>query len=247
MKALLRYITCSLALAVMASTANAGLITYTFENPGADLPTNTGSSPNQCNFVPISGSDLCADEDGTLVYTKAGRTLTAGAGSTISGVTSTLMQDLQPTNSGLAVVSQDGTTFETNSDDQIQEFVFGEFITFSFDRITELAVIDFNRGGDRNCTPYSGGGEGPCGLFDLYDMTGLIQASITATDDLVLANVITDTSRLTGNYFKLVARDNTTDDQSGFTIGSVSVVPAPTGVLLLGFGILALAFTRKAA
>ena len=229
MKKLLAGVAAGFGLAVMASAANAAPVTFVFQNPGADTPVaGNFTTGGTCNGIAVSGSDLCTINDALgFDYAKdwASLNVTAYNG---AGLTS-LLQDLAPENSGLAVLSPN----ETPSDDQIQ-LTNNESVRFDFGTEVFLIGMDFNAGADVNCaTP---GGEGPCGTFDLI-VDGILQGSYNALDDMLFASIA-------GTVFEVVA---TGPLDSGFTIGSISVneVPIPGAAVLLLSGIAGLGFAGR--
>ncbi len=233
MKKLLASVAACLGVLAIAGAAQASEVTFTFENPNADMPNGNFTTGGKCNGVSISSIDLCTiDENLGLTYTKNGIDLTAKAFNA-DGITD-LMVDLAPHTSGLAIVSPGEASWE----DQIQEEA-GEAVLFEFKNQVSLEAMDFNAGADRECS--DSGGEGPCGTFDLY-VDGKFLSEFTAMDDMVFNSII-------GSSFKFVA----TDPNGGFAIASMTVAetPIPGAAALLLSGLAGLGFNgsrrRKAA
>ncbi|MEO1657855.1 MAG: hypothetical protein AAFR65_09045 [Pseudomonadota bacterium] len=227
MKKLLASAAACLGVMAMAGAAQASEVTFTFENPGADMPTGNFTTGGKCNGIKISSIDLCSiDENLGLTYTKDGIDLTAKAFN--SGGITDLMVDLAPHTSGLAIVSPG----EGSSDDQVQ-YSAGESILFEFGTEVSLEAMDFNAGADRECA--NPGGEGPCGTFDLF-VNGSLFGSYTAIDDMVFDSII-------GNSFEFVA----TDPNGGFAIASITVAetPIPGAAALLLSGLAGIGFNSS--
>lgn len=229
MKKLLATAAATLAVSAIAGAANAAPVTYIFQNPGADTPVSGNfTTGGQCHGINISGPDLCSIDNALgFDYDKGGISVNVTA-LNFAGAAS-LVQDLSPENSGLAVLSPG----EGPSDDQVQ-LSTAEALEFDFAMPVFLQGIDFNAGADRNCaTP---GKEGPCGTFDLF-VDGSLFGSYTAMDDMLFPNIV-------GSLFRVVA---TGPLDGGFTIGSLTVseVPVPAAGLLLLTGAAGLGFGSR--
>lgn len=212
-----------------ASTAHAG-VTFVFQNPDADLPTEGNfTTGGTCNGIGISDADLCTVDNALgLTYEKGGYTVNAVV---FSGETPvSLIQDLSPNNSGLGALSP-GKSFR---DDQIQPGA-NESILFDFGQDVKLTGIDFNAGNDTNCaTP---GSEGECGLFTLIVDDVVVLLNAVALDDMVFSGFI-------GQTFRIIASGM---PGTGFVIGSLTVqeVPLPGAALVLLTGVAGLGFAGR--
>ncbi len=223
-------------LLLSATSANAA--TFIFKGEGAtDFPGGVAgpSAPN--NSENCTGNDLCTiDASLGFTYSDNGVTVTATAFS--NGSPTTLIQDLNPSNSGLGAFS----TGEDFSDDQIQ-FDSGESLEFDFGTATEWTVTDveFNAGGDVDCTNFAARGEGPCGSFRLqiFDMNGI--ETLNAVRDITNVDLLPLLG--TGSRFVLTALT----PGAGFTVAAfnVSEVPVPAALPLLISGIAGLGFASR--
>lgn len=208
------------------SAAPAHATTFIFKGDGGLYDTPTGNIANDCGTTPL---DLCTDEDALgFTYSKDSVEFTARAFA--NGVVTTLIQDIDPENSGLGALSEG-----TREDDQTQ-FNAGESIEFIFTNVVNLFDIEFNAGNDVDCS--SPGPEGPCGDFDLF-IDDIFFDTITAID--LLPDVFT------GQKFSFVAK---TPD-AGFAIAQFTVIetplPAALPLLLAGLGGIAFAARRRKA
>jgi hypothetical protein len=220
------------SLAMASSAAHAGVTTFVFQNPSADLPVaGADSVGGTCNGIKVSPIDICDSDGSGLTYLKDGLTLVANSAS--GKGKSALLQDLAPKNSGLAVL----TKGEKQSDDQIQLSAL-ESVIIAFSQPVWLKEIDFNAGNDTNCSTF--GSEGPCGTFNLIIDGVLLPAftGLNAIDNMAFALVA-------GQVFQIVA---TGPGKSGFTIGSISVVsevPLPGAAALMMAGLAGLGFAGR--
>lgn len=236
----LRYMAAALAAAgLMAVPANA--TTFVFKGDGGyDAPL---ANSQACATVsPIQ--DLCTivHADG-FSYSKDGVNFTATAYAGVDGLADAddahatrLIQDLSPSDSGLGAFSEAGSI----NDDQTQ-FESKEAISFVFDHDVHVTDVEFNAGGDTNCSTF--GDEGPCGSFQLF-IDGVDFGVIVAQDLIASLGI--------GQAFLLIALDMPNEVAGGFTIAqfTVSEVPVPAALPLLLSGLAGLGFAsrrRKAA
>ena len=146
-----------------------------------------------------------------------------------------IIQDIFPGDSGM------GTFSETSPSDDQTQADSGESIEFIFDQEYVITGVEFNAGGDRNCTLASdGSGEGSCGSFllqifnDLNELTSIAIVDMTNQD-------FTDFGR--GARFLITALT----EGAGFTIAQMTVnqVPVPGAIPLLLSGIAGLSFASR--
>ncbi|MEO1043392.1 MAG: VPLPA-CTERM sorting domain-containing protein [Pseudomonadota bacterium] len=244
-----------LAATALAGAANAAEVTYTFQNPKADLPTGNydlGSAVGKkCNGISVSGGDLCVtDEAAGLTYVDA----VSGLSVTATGyyrpnpllpdtVVTSLLQDLQPADSGLAVISPFD---KSGRDDQIQKSSH-ESLIFEFSKTVHFLNIDLNAGNDNPCSKPNSK-EGPCGSFDII-VDGTMTYTFNDTGSTTSGDNI-DLGGLTGKVFEIIPTDDAVP--SGFAIGSITVseMPVPGAAVLLLSGLAGFGLTsrrRKAA
>ena len=227
-------------LSMAASAANA--TTFVFKGDGLNVTPEGVLGTDFIQDCGTVGTDFCSlpDHSAGLAYLRDGINLTvrAFADSAVAGPQPTrLIQDVSPTDSGLGAFSE-----MTNSDDQTQ-FDAGESIEFDFGMNSVTVVdVEFNAGGDTNCTNNAGGGgEGSCGRFmlEIFDVGDMMILStiidITNIDMLPLLG--------TGARFLLTALDQ----GSGFTVAqlTVSEVPIPGAIPLILSGIAGLGFASR--
>ena len=240
MKTLRYFAAAVVAAGFMAAPANA--TTFVFKGDGNNVtPLGTAGVDYQACASP---GDFCSVQDqagawGGLDYSLDGINLTVNAYK--DGVLTRLIQDINPSDSGLGAWSENDT-----SADQTQ-FDAGESIEFIFESEYTVTNVEFNAGGDTDCTNTAGGGgEGPCGEFrlDIYDVANVLV--FTDTIDITNINVLGLLG--TGARFVLTALT----PGAGFTVArfDVSDVPVPAALPLLLSGLAGLGFAsrrRKAA
>jgi hypothetical protein len=222
----LRLIAAAVAAAgFLAVPANAA--TFIFKSGDVFLDTPTGNVAMDCGTI---GADLCTDVDANgFQYSKDGIGFTATA-YTYDGMdreATQLIQDISPANSGLAALSEMDA-----SQDQTQ-FDSMESIEFVFDAAVFLTNIEFNSGGDRDCSAASQP-EGPCGFFELW-IDGSLEGTFEAVD--LLATV----------FFGTTFEFRAVTPGAGFTIAQfeVSDVPLPGALPLLLAGLAGLGFASR--
>lgn len=226
----LRYMAAALAAAgLMAVPANA--TTFVFKGDGNNV-TPAGNSTACATSNPLQ--DLCTvvHKDG-FDYSLDGVNVNATAFAGVNGYddvdddhATRLIQDLSPEDSGLGAWSE-----STSNDDQTQ-FDSKEAIRFVFEDVVALTDVEFNAGGDTNCS--LPGPEGVCGSFALY-VDGAFMGVIAAVDSIAhLGN---------GMEFVLIA----VTELAGFTIAqfTVSEVPVPAALPLLLSGLAGLGFASR--
>ncbi|MAW81836.1 MAG: hypothetical protein CMI63_16500 [Parvularcula sp.] len=230
----LRYLAAAaIAAGFMAAPANA--TTFVFKGDGLNVtPTNVGNVDDSCATSGGTSNDLCTIDDAEgFDYSLEGVNLNVKAYAGVSdfddlsaNTATRLIQDINPADSGL------GAWSETDSSDDQTQFDAMEAIRFVFDEEQTVTNVEFNAGGDTNCSTF--GSEGPCGDFDLY-IDGAFIATITAIDNIALLG--------TGMDFLLVA----VTEGAGFTIAQMTVgeVPVPAALPLLLSGLAGLGFASR--
>lgn len=229
----LRYLAAAaLAAGFMAAPANA--TTFVFKGDGnnvtpdnvANVNSTCASSGDLCTIDHAEGFEYSKDSVVVDVYTYAGVTTQDDANANNAA---RLIQDINPGDSGLGAWSEDDT-----SDDQTQ-FDSREAIRFVFDNYYTINDVEFNRGGDTNCsTPAN---EGDCGSFQLF-VDGVDMGVI------VLGSVVDMIPSLGfGKDFLLIALT----EGNGFTIAQLTVsdVPVPAALPLLLSGLAGLGFASR--
>jgi len=223
------------AMSMAATAANA--TTFVFKGDGQNVSpegvVNTDFVQN-CGTV---GSDFCSTGDHTagLRYSRGGIDVTARAYA--GGVATRLIQDIVPADSGLGAFS------ESNSSDDQTQADSREAIEFDFgDSLVLVTDVEFNAGGDVNCTTTSdGSGEGSCGSFmlEIFDLSNMSILStvidITNIDELPVLGI--------GARFLLTA----IGEGSGFVVAQFTVeeVPIPGAIPLLLSGLAGLGFAAR--
>ncbi|MEM9495775.1 MAG: VPLPA-CTERM sorting domain-containing protein [Pseudomonadota bacterium] len=222
-------------VAALSFASQAGAVTFVFKGDGGNVtPLGTLGA----DFVDdcATGGDFCSTPDHArgLNYSLGGVDLNVVAYA--AGNATRLIQDRVPGDSGLGAFSEDNT-----SDDQTQ-FDSRESLEFDFGVVRTVTNVEFNAGGDRDCTIASAGsGEGVCGEFrlDIFDLSDALVSSttvdITNTDVLPILG--------TGARFVLTALT----PGGGFTVAQLSVneVPVPAALPLLISGIAGLGFASR--
>ena len=247
-------------VAALLAATEAGATTFVFKgdgnnaNPGNSAGPSMGANSEAC-ATPGALGDLCTivgadgftySMDGVefTATAYAGGTSGATAGSAFAlGTATTLIQDRSPLDSGLGAWSERDVDF---SADQTQA-ASGESIVFDFstmDNPVTVTNVEFNQGGDTNCST-ANGPEGGCGSVrvQIEDAMGMIIADTvynlenpTPIDVLAVLG--------TGVRFILTAIGS---GQSGFTIAQFTVteVPVPAALPLLLSGIAGLGFASR--
>ncbi len=211
------------AASFVASLGVANATTFQFKGDGGTYDSPTGNVVMTCGTV---GVDLCTDDNAAgFTYTKDGIEFTATAFA--MGDPTLLIQDIQPVNSGLGAFS------ESNSSDDQTQFDSNESIQFLFTSQVALSNIEFNAGGDTDCSAINLP-EGPCGSFNLF-IDDVFIAAIAAED------LLTDV--FIGTKFLIVAITK----GAGFAIAQfdVSDVPIPGAIPLLISGLAGLGFASR--
>ena len=223
------------AMSMAATAANA--TTFVFKGDGLNVTPEGVLNTDYVQDCGTVGVDFCSLPDHTagLSYLRGGIDVTVRAFA--DGVATRLIQDVSPTDSGLGAFS------ENNSNDDQTQFDAGESIEFDFG-MNEVTVVDveFNAGGDTNCTNTSdGSGEGSCGRFrlDIFNASDMLTLS-TIID---ITNIDLLPALGTGARFLLTALD----EGSGFVVAqfTVSEVPLPGALSLLLSGVAGLGFASR--
>ncbi|MEO1014564.1 MAG: VPLPA-CTERM sorting domain-containing protein [Pseudomonadota bacterium] len=246
------------ALLLSSGAAHASVSTFVFKGEGNNVtPEGTmGQDFFECaTSTPLQ--DYCSNAYGQpaqgLDFVANGVNLTVNAyegvdadtpftaNGDVNGVLTRLIQDRSPRDSGLGAWSED-----TVRDDQTQ-FDAREAIEFVFDQDWTVTNVEFNAGGDLNCTDISmGGGEGHCGEFELTIFNSLGDLVSVSTIDVTNDDVV----EFLGIGARFVLRSITPD--AGFAVATMTVsnVPVPAALPLLISGVAGLGFAsrrRKAA
>ncbi len=223
------------AMSMAATAANA--TTFVFKGDGQNVSPEGVLNTDFVQDCGTVGDDFCSTGDHTsgLRYLRDGIALTARAYA--GGVATRLIQDVVPADSGLGAFS------ETNSSDDQTQADSREAIEFDFgSQVVSVTDVEFNAGGDTNCTNTSdGSGEGSCGSFrlDIFNLDDLLILStvidITNVDDLPFLGE--------GARFLLTA----IGQGSGFVVAKFTVneVPIPGAIPLLLSGIAGLGFAAR--
>ena len=225
-------------IATALASAPAHAATFVFKGDGNTV-TPIGIAGTDFQADCASTGDFCSiNHDAGLNYTLDGIDLTVKA--LAEGAATRVIQDFFPWDSGLGAFSEDN-----NSDDQTQADS-DEALEFSFTEEVTITDVEFNAGGDTNCTNTAdGSGEGACGAFllEIFGLDGAMLAStiidITNTDDLPLLG--------TGARFLLTALT----PGGGFTVAQFTVAvpvaetPLPGAIGLLFSGIAGLGFASR--
>ena len=228
------FLAAAVATSMAIAPAHAG-VTFVFKGDNGNV---TPEGTLGADFVTCASSgDFCSTGDHAdgLVYELSGVELTARAFA--NGTPTRIIQDRNPGDSGLGAFSETGdpAADQTQADS-------GESIEFSFTTVMEVTDVEFNAGGDRNCTAaIGGGGEGECGSFRL---------TIFDLNDMLLSDMIIDITSVdmlpvlgTGARFVLEA----IGEGAGFTVAQLTVtsVPIPGAIPLLLSGIAGLGFASR--
>lgn len=199
---------------------------------GVDFQENCASPGDFCSFNHASGLDYQRDSIDLKVIAYAG-----GDGDD-KGSATRLIQDIHPGDSGLGAYSENNTSADQTEADT------GESIEFIFGAEYWLNNVEFNAGGDRDCTKASdGSGEGSCGAFRLRVFN---LADILVLDTVIdITNIDVLATLGYGARFLLSALT----PGSGFTVAQFTVneVPLPAALPLLLAGIAGLRFASRRA
>jgi hypothetical protein len=210
-------------LLLVSETAQAGLITFDFADPGADTPT---SAFTLCDS---SGEDRCGT---TMTFSKSALDVTASAIGP-SGNARHVIQDLSPDRGGLGVVNSFGPGVHGGNDNVSS----GDILVLTFASAISLSTVRFFD--DHEPLPHS---FHPSATF-LFWVDEELAASYSLAGLMGPKGLEVDFGGLTGTsyYFKHAGQGERND----FYISSVTVnqeeAPEPGTLLLLGAGLLGLA------
>lgn len=217
------------AAAAFVSLAAAHATTFVFKGDGNNVTPLGGAGVDYAQNCGTNGVDYCStgSHEAGLDYSLDGIGLKVLA--TAGGEATRVIQDVFPGDSGLGAFS------ESNSNDDQTQADTNEAIEFIFDRVVSLSQVEFNAGGDINCSSY--GSEGPCGDFNLT-IDGVFMGAVAAADSLAFLG--------TGMHFVLEA----ITAGAGFTIAQfttddIQSIPAPAALPLLFSGLMGLAFATR--
>jgi len=215
------------AATLAASTGAAHATTFVFKGDGNNVTPLGAEGVDFVRDCGTVGSDYCTvDYAAGFDYQLDGVNLNVVAFA--DGDPTRLIQDVVPGDSGLGAYS------ELNPNDDQTQFDTGESIAFNFDEMVTLNDVEFNAGGDVNCSSF--GSEGPCGDFRLT-IDGMVIGVIAAQD--VIASLGT------GMSFLLEALT----PEAGFSIAQLTVnaseVPVPAALPLLLSGLAGLGFAAR--
>ena len=217
--------TAFLSSAMLSGAASAA--TFVFKGDGNNVTPIGAEGVDFTRDCGTTGSDYCTiDHEAGFNYDVDGVGVNAIAYA--DGVATRLIQDIIPGDSGLGAFSElDASDDQTQADSN-------EAMEFNFDREVTLSNVEFNAGGDVNCSSF--GPEGPCGDFRLT-IDGTVIGVLSAQD--VIANLGT------GMSFLLEA----VTPEGGFSIAQftvpVSDVPVPAALPLLLSGVAGLGFASR--
>lgn len=215
--------------AAFISLASAHATTFVFKGDGNNVTPLGVDGADYAQNCGTGGVDYCStgSHEAGLSYSLDGIGLKVLA--TAGGETARVIQDVFPGDSGLGAYS------ESNASDDQTQADSSEAIEFIFDRAVSLSQVEFNAGGDVNCSTY--GGEGPCGDFKLT-IDGVFIGAVAAADTIAFLG--------SGLHFVLEA----ITQGAGFTIAQFTAadiqgVPAPAALPLLLSGLMGLAFATR--
>ena len=225
------------AFSILAAGSVAHATTFVFKGDGNNVTPEGVLNTDYVQDCGTVGVDYCSLPDHTagLMFSRGGIDLSVRAYKDMDPTR--LIQDIFPGDSGLGAFS------ENNSSDDQTQFDAGESIEFDFG-MNEVTVVDveFNAGGDVNCTTNSdGSGEGSCGRFrlDIFNASDMLTLS-TIID---ITNIDMLPALGTGARFLLTALD----EGSGFVVAqlTISEVPVPAALPLLLSGMAGLGFASR--